>query len=345
LTRLLNRRLKNKPWHIGACLLFFISLSYIETLAQAHRSFSFLDLPGIAGQAALGGVNYTLTEDPLMFLANPALLDSAHRHFLSVHYQNFPGGLHIGTVGYQWEGSEKWEFGAGLQYLNYGEFKGFDDTGFPLGTFHANEFAISGGVSRKEGVFTYGLNLKLLGSVLESYQAYALVADLGILYTHPEEDLLITLVAKQVGTVLTTYVQGQSLRLPSDVSVGISYRAENMPIRFHTSIRNLLDHREGTSFHPSWQSTELSIGDRLFSRVVVGAEILAHQQVQLRVGYNHLIRREFSSGGGQGLGGFTGGFNIDAGKFAIAYSRLFYHVAGATHLFGVSTNLNQWRKF
>ncbi len=304
-----------------------------------------MDIPSIAGQAALGGVNYTLTEDPLMFLANPALLDSSHRNTLSAHYQNFPGGLNIGSVGYQGKGTDKWEFGIGLQYLNYGEFEGYDDTGFPLGTFHANEFAISGGVSKKEGVFTYGINLKLLGSVLESYQAYALVTDLGILYAHPEEDLLITLIAKQVGTVLTSYVHGQSLDLPSDVRIGISYSAHNMPLRFHTSIRNLLDHGEGIPLLPSGQRAEPSVGDRMFSRVVVGVEILAHEQVQLRFGYNHLVRKEFSSVGSRGLGGFTGGFHINAGKFAIGYSRLFFHVAGATHLFGVSTNLNQWRKF
>jgi hypothetical protein len=340
-----NKRLKNKVWHIGGNLLLFLGFCYGELAAQANRSFAFIDLPSIAGQAALGGLNYTLSNDPLMFLENPALLDSTKAQYLAAHYQHFPGGLHIATLGYQWKGSGKWEFGAGLKYLNYGEFEGFDDTGFPMGTFHANEYALAGGVSRKEGVFSYGLNLKLLGSVLESYQAYAIVADIGILYTHPEEDLVVTLVAKQVGSVLTNYIEGQSLNLPSDVRIGLSYKAENMPMRFHASLRNLLEFGEEIPDFPTWHSNELSMGDRLFSRVVLGTEIIAHKQVHLRVGYNHLVRREFSGGGSQGLGGFTGGINIDAGKFSFSYSRMFFHVAGATNLFGVSSNLNQWRKF
>ncbi len=332
--------------HIGCCLLLLFGVGLGKTEAQqANRSFAFVDHPGIAGQAGLGGVNLTLDKDPLMFLANPALLDSAHRNFLSVHYQNFPGGIQVGTIGYQWEGPDNWEIGVGLQYLNYGEFEGFDDTGFPLGSFHANEFALSGGISRQSGVFYYGLNLKLLGSVLESYQAYAAVADLGIMYKHPEEDFRLTVVAKQVGVVLGTYLQGQPLSLPTDLRIGISYKAENMPLRFHASVRNLIQETDYYLADPNWREEQESFGEQLFRRLVIGTEIIAHEHVQLRIGYNHLVRREFASIGGQGLGGFTGGFNIQAGKFALAYSRLFYHVAGATHLFGVSTNLNQWRKF
>lgn len=312
-------------------------------LAQSSgRAFGFLDQPSFTGLAGLAGVNLTSSVDPMMFLSNPALSDSLHQKKISLHYLNFPGGVQVATFGYLLPGPKESTLSLGLQYFNYGEFEGFDDTGFPLGTFSANEFALTAGLGKTIGVFRYGMNAKLLGSVLENYQAYALAMDFGVTFRHPHEDFTLAIAAKQVGVVLSNYFQDAPLSLPADIRVGASYKATNMPIRFHLSIRNLIGDADAFSIIPQ---DVRSAGEGIFRRVVLGAEVLLHESFQLRAGYNHLIRSEFAASSGQGMGGFSGGLLFSSKKFAFSYSRMFYMVPGGTHMMGINTNLNELRKF
>lgn len=328
---------------LGILLLW---VSFPLTAQVSQRAFGFIEQPSYTGLAGLGGVNLTSGEEPLMFLSNPALLDSIHDRKPSLHYLHYPGDIRFATLGYQTKGPGNALLGFGLQYANYGEFEGYDEVGFPTGTFHANEFALTTTLAKAQGVFRYGISLKVLGSVLESYQAYALVADFGVNYTHPVEELVIGLTAKQVGAVLSHYIEETPLSLPADVRIGVSYKAENMPMRFHLAARNLLGDTDFLIAQPQVQETGEGFADKLFRRIVIGTEVLVHESFQLRAGYNHLIRKEYSVyDNGQGLGGFSGGFIFRSEKFALSYSRMFYRVAGGTHLIGINTNINALRKF
>ncbi len=211
------------------------------------------------------------------------------------HVLNYPGGINVASLGYQFQGPAQGTMSAGLQYFNYGEFEVYDETGDSEGKFHANEFALSIGYSQQQGVFQYGLALKIVGSLLESYSAYATVMDFGVGFVHPTEDLKITLAAKNLGFPISSYVQGQQLKLTMDIRVGLAYKPEHMPVRFHLAARNL--RREETDFFTTGAvgaENNHSAGEKVFRRLVWGAEILAHENFHLRLGYNHLIRKEMA---------------------------------------------------
>lgn len=324
---------------------FFASLH--QSFGQSSQyTFTFLDHPTHTHVAGLGGVNQTATGDPLMFVSNPALMDSAHHGLASFHFLNYPGGINIASLGYSFQGPANGTWAAGLQYFNYGEFEGYDDTGFSEGKFQANEFALSLGYSQRRGVFQYGGTLKVLGSLLESYSAYAAVMDFGVSFDHPEEELKITFAAKNLGFPISSYVQGQHLKLPVDVRVGVSYKPEHMPVRFHVAARNLRGEEADFFISDQGQIQEdNSTGEKVFRRLVWGAEILAHENFHLRMGYNHLLRKEFAVPSGNGLCGFSGGFRFRVKKFELSYSRMFYQIASGTNLVGVVTNINQLRSF
>lgn len=318
-----------------------------DLLAQTgNAAFNFIDNPSQAKLAALGGVNITAGKDPLMFLSNPALLDSTVLQTPSFHYLNFPGGIQAATVGYTFEGPFRGIWGIGLQYMDYGRFEGFDPVGMPTGEFGANEFALVLGYSEGTEVFRYGGNVKLLGSVLESYQAYAVVFDFGVNYHHPELDLILGINARNVGFGLSTYLENQSLQMPSDLRLGGSFKPEYAPFRFHLSLRNL-QNREVDFFipNPSRGALEVGMADKLFRRAVFGVEILASEQLILRLGYNHLIRKEFETAAGAGAAGFSGGFAFRVKKFELSYARMFYNIPGGSNVFGISTAINEWRTF
>jgi hypothetical protein len=315
--------------------------------AQASFSaFNFIDNPTQTKLASLGGVNITGGNDPLMFLSSPALLDTSSTDRPAFHYLNFPGGIHAASVAYSFSGKSRGVWGIGLQYMDYGRFDGFDAIGMPTGDFGANEFALVLGYSQGTEVFRYGANAKLLGSVLEAYQAYALIFDFGVNYHHPEMDLVLGINARNIGFGLRSYMEGQRLQLPSDLRLGGSFKPEYAPMRFHMSLRNL-QQREVDFFipNPARSALELSSMDRIFRRVVVGVEVLPHESLSLRLGYNHLIRKEFETASGAGFGGFSGGFAFKVKKFELSYARMFYNIPGGSNVFGITTGINEWRTF
>ncbi|WP_373497356.1 type IX secretion system protein PorQ [Aquiflexum sp.] len=315
--------------------------------AQTSRSaYNFIDNPSFTKLAGLGGVNITSGNDVLMFTSNPSLLDSASINTPAFHYLNFPGGIHVATLGYNFQAVNGGVFGVALQYFDYGNFEGFDAIGIPTGDFDANEFSFVVGYAQQMGVFRYGTNIKILGSVLEGYQAYAMAFDFGVNYHHPEKNLVLGLNVRNFGFNLSTYIEGQKLQLPSDVRIGGSFKPEHAPFRFHLTLRNL-NGREQDFFYPdpSVNRENVSTFDKMFRRAVFGVEVLPSENFTVRLGYNHLIRKEFGTSSGAGAGGFSGGFAFKVKKFELSYSRMFYNIPGGSNVFGVSTSINEWRTF
>lgn len=252
----------------------------------------------------------------------------------------------MATLGYNFKGLGKGTMGVGLQYFNYGRFEGFDDIGLATGEFNANEYALVIGYAIRNKVFSYGANLKMLGSVLEGYQAHALVVDFGVNFLHPEHDLVLAMNARNIGFILGAYTEGVSLQLPADFRIGGSFKPEYAPFRFHLTLRNL--QRGEVDFYipdPFGNSGELPIADRIFRRMVFGVELLPSENFNLRLGYNHLIRKEFETESGAGAGGFSGGFAFKVKKFELSYSRMFYNVPGGSNIFGITTLIKDKRTF
>lgn len=325
------------------CLLMVLQKSDAQT---SRSAYNFIDNPSFTKLAGLGGVNITSGNDVLMFTSNPALLDSSTVNTPAFHYLNFPGGIQVATLGYNIQARNGGVFGVALQYFDYGNFEGFDAIGMPTGDFGANEFSFVVGYSQQMGVFRYGANTKILGSVLEGYQAYALAFDFGVNFHHPEKDLVLGLNVRNLGFNLSTYIDGQKLQIPSDVRLGGSFKPEFAPFRFHLTLRNL-NGREQDFFipDPSVNREDVSTVDKMFRRAVFGVEVLPSDNFTLRLGYNHLIRKEFESSTGAGAGGFSGGFAFKVKKFELSYSRMFYNIPGGSNVFGISTSINECRTF
>jgi hypothetical protein len=60
-----------------------------------------------------------------------------------------------------------------------------DPTGAVLGTFSAREYAAVLGYAHTLAPYTIGVNLKLAGSHLAEYSAFAALLDIGGVFKHP----------------------------------------------------------------------------------------------------------------------------------------------------------------
>lgn len=313
---------------------------FLTTLASVHaqplggqRVFSFLDLPTHARVAALGGqVASAVSPDGAYHLNNPALADSVKNNELSIslmpylaaaNYYTLQYGLPIKKAGNN--GHSGWAMG--LQYLTYGQFDLTDPAGNTLGTFTANDYALSLTHARTEGNFTLGATLKAVGSSIEMYSAFGILADLGGVWRHPKRDLTFGLVAKNVGYMLKNY-RPLDANLPFDLQAGFTLKPEHAPIRLTLTAHHLqrfdisyndpnLNVRYDLSGNPIPKTT--SVTEKIARHLSVGVELLIHRNVNLLVGYNHQKRAEgkLTTGGA----GVSFGASVQAKGFQLTYGR------------------------
>lgn len=325
-------------------IFFLVSLSAFAQIG-GHRSFEFLNIPSNPKLAALSGVNITSSHgDPNMFMANPALLEPLMHNRLSFNYLNYMADIGLSSLTYVRDIENLGTFGAGLVYMNYGQIDGYDEAGYESGIFMANEFAFTAGGSHKLGNFTLGTNVKLAGSNIASFKASALLFDMGGVFSHPEQDLKIGMMVKNIGFVLRPYVENIPVNLPLDVQIGISYKPEHAPMRLSLTAFNLY-RRNIAYFDPQSRfanNEEPGKFDNIFRHFSFGTEFILSKNVNLRAGYNHLIRKELKLEQHGGLAGFSFGMLFRMKAFEFSYSNQVYHVAGGAHHFGITSNLNSF---
>ena len=300
-----------------------------------QRVFSFLDLPTHARVAALGGQVATATSpDGSYHLNNPALADSTPVNQLSISlmpylaaakYYTLQYGLPVKGKGPGWR--SRWAMG--LQYLSYGQFELTDPVGNSLGTFKANDYALSLTHARTEGNFTLGATIKAVGSSIETYSAFGILADLGGVWRHPQKDLTFGLVAKNVGYLVKNYGPIDA-DLPFDLQAGVTVKPRHAPIRLTVTAHHLqrfdisyndpnLNIRYDLSGNPIPQT--VSVGEKIARHLSVGAELLVHRNVHLLVGYNHQKRAEGKLTTGGGGAGISFGASVQARGFQLTYAR------------------------
>lgn len=321
-------------------LLFICLLAGYDTLSQTSDSFTSLHQPSFAKIAALGGVNTSLYHGGnSFFLYNPALLSDAGNDHLSLSYGLLPGGAGLSNANYNFNLTKLGTFGAGLQYLSYGQIQGYDNTGAPTQVFTPNDFTVSISHARQANNFRFGATLKFSNTSISGYSGNAILFDLGGLFIHPEKDFIVGMVIKNFGFVTSEFSSISKTTLPFDVQVGTSIKPEHMPIRFSITIHQLqqwdltYDDEEINSFNSSL--------DNIFRHVVLAAEIILNEHVSILTGYNHLRRKDLRLEQVAGFSGFSIGTSISVKAFQLVYALGGYHVAGNTNTFTLAADLSQ----
>lgn len=326
-------------------VVLFICCHYAHAQVGGQRSFDFLNIPGDARTAALGGANVTMAgSDVNGFAQNPALLDSTVHNHLSLSYLNYLGDINFSNLAYARTLKKYGTWAVNLKYIDYGSIVSYDPAGVEMGTFDSNEFVLAIAHSRETGVFSLGGSLKFALSNIAGFKANALLADIGGRFKHPEKDLNVGLVIKNLGVVLKDYDELSQSDLPFDVQLGVSFKPEHMPFRFSATAYHLYQ-GDIAFFDPrgninDQEDSEPGVADKIFRHTVFAAEFVPSKNFNLRVGYNHLMRRELRLQEASGGAGFSFGVMFRVKAFEFAYSKALYHVAGSTNHLTLTSNFN-----
>ena len=335
-----------KPALILFCWLIGSRLPAQTTGGQ--EIFSFLRLPATARLTGLGSENVTsgFGQDVNMMAANPALLNKELNGSLSVNYLPLFGHIRQNSVAFARDFKKAGTFGLHLNYLNYGTMDETDASGTVIGTFQASAYVLGITHARTLDHITLGGSLKMAGSNLANYSAYALLADLGGIFKHPDKELTIGFAIKNAGVVLKNYTPQSQSTLPLDLQIGTTFKPEKMPLRFSVTAHHLtafdIAYNDPAQFQldPNGNPVrkDISVPEKIFRHFTFGTEILLSKNFNLRAGYNYLIRKELRLDNVSGGAGFSVGMMLRTRLFEFAYSRAFYHISGATNALTFSVN-------
>lgn len=334
---------------LGLALACLPSFSAWAQIGGQH-AFEFLTLPASAKLAGLGGVNVSSRDaDGTMLLGNPALLNEEMDGRASLAYIDYLADIRQSTATYVFNSSKLGRMGVGLTYLNYGKFEQFDAAGNSLGEFSVNEYALGVTKAVTTGNFTLGGTAKLAVSGIAGNHSVGTVLDAGGLFKHPTTDFTVALAVKNLGYQLRPYAGSEREPLPLDVQVGATIKPEHMPLRFSLTAHHLqqfdivyLDSTQRGKLDENNEEIKpkKSVGDKIARHFVVGGELLLSKNFQVRVGYNHLRRRELRLDTRSGGAGLSFGVTFRLSQFQLDYTRAYYHVSGASNYFTLARSLD-----
>lgn len=339
-------------------VLFQLPVAVAAQITGGQHVFQFMTLSPSARITALGGAQITVQDDDVAFAAtNPAALNPGMDGRLVFNHNFFLSDIQHGYAAFAtYLPRINFTVHGGLQYMKYGDITQADEFGTILGKVKAAETAFTLGAARQLSPrFTLGLNLRFGVSTLDVYQASALVADAGVMYVDTAHRFTAALVLRNYGAQIAQY-NGVREDLPYDLQVGFSKRLRYLPFRLSVILHhlhqwdiryndpNLQD--DGTLLFGGTQSQSSGNPglDNFFRHFIFNGEFLLgrNESFRIRLGYNHLRKKELSVRNYRSLAGFSGGVGIKISRIRIDVGYAAYHLAGGVLHFGVGTNLKDF---
>ncbi|RDI50250.1 hypothetical protein IQ02_02668 [Flavobacterium glaciei] len=335
-------------------LLYFFLIICAVSYSQigGKYTYQFLNLVTSPRQAALGGKVITIYDNDVNQVHfNPATINAEMDNHLALNYGSYFKEVSYGTASYAYTYDRHLQtIQAGVNYVNYGNFEGYDENGQLTTEFTGSEIALSFGYAYNIP-FTdihLGASAKLISSSLETYHSFGGALDIGALYIDERNDVNWGLAVRNIGTQFSTY-NGIKEKLPLEIIIGVSQELENVPIRWHLTIENLQQWniafsnpvRAESSFDGTDSEEKVSFVNNALRHVIVGVELFPKKAFNLRLGYNFRRAEELRLQEQRNFSGVSLGFGLKLNKLKFNYSYSRYTLAGNTSLFGLTINFQE----
>ena len=336
-------------------VLVLCACTELQAQIGGEHVYEFLNLPQNARATGLGEY-FIATADGDLGAAyhNPAALTADADQKIQISYDLFLADISRGSLAYGFTSKKlKSTLHAGLQFIDYGDFKATNTLGIVEGDFKVSEYALTIGGSRDlyERV-RLGVNTRIINSQYESYTSMGLTFDAAAFYHDDEKNLALTLVIKNAGFQLSAF-QDVRESVPFDIQIGYSRRLEHLPFRFSVIAHHLHqwdivyddpnDQPVDNIFGANQPEDNTGFVEDLFRHLVFSGEMYIgkNENVHLRLAYNHLRAKELKLDDFRTLAGFSFGMGVKLGKIRIDYGFGKFHTQAAASHFTLSTNLNR----
>lgn len=357
--------------YILIALLVFVSPMAFGQIG-GERTYEFLNLTNSARMASLGGNQIALHDSTDLNVSynNPSLLMHGMQNMLALNYVDYFAGVKYGYAAYSFRTPLPGNFAVGMHYINYGDFiealpngqktgASFNAAEYALNMIWSNEYKFK--YSKKDSLWassndslrvlnhrrvTYGVNLKPILSSFESYQSIGIAADLGLSYFSRSGLTVTSLVARNIGTQITTYYEGAEREsIPFDLQFGVSQKLQHAPIRFAATLQHLqkwdLAKPEEDKTGTTIVYKEDNVTKKFLRHLVLGVELLPSPNFTIRGGYNYQIRQELGMKERMSTVGLSWGFGFKISRFHFNYGSTRFHLTGSSNIISIALNLNE----
>lgn len=331
------------------CFLgLFVKTSFSQVGGEA--TYQFLNLISSPRQAALGGKVITNVDyDVTQALYNPATINIDMDNQLAFNYTSYLGGIGYGSAAYAYTIDRRRKtIHAGITYVNYGSFDGYDENGVATGSFSGSETALSVGYATQIGYsdFFVGGNLKLITSKLEHYSSFGAAIDFGLLYLNEDLDFNAAIAVRNLGSQITTYA-GLYEPLPFEIDFGMSQTLQHMPLRWHMTFENLQkwpigrpnSARATSDLEGNQTHEKVSFFNNALRHLILGAELFPDRGFNIRLGYSFRRSEELRILEQRNFSGLSFGIGIKMNKMRFSYSHARYTSASNASFFGLQIDL------
>jgi hypothetical protein len=332
--------------HVVLTLCLTGSALRAQTTEVSGRAsvFDFLGIVISPRASAMGAATIATMNDPSGLFENPAEISTLQRPDSSATYR----ALAVGFTKYILDINEGYlaynqvlpdsggTIAAGVQYMDFGSFQGYDVQGLPTGSFSSGDFALSVAYANVTNQrIHYGVAVKFISSSLASgsavsqnYSATGVAADAGLFYDYQPALMTFGVSVLNAGTELSSY-SGVREGLPLDVAIGLSKKLERLPFTAYLAFHNLTRDLEGHNWFYALNDFD------------VGGEFTLGKVFRLRFGYENQLRRDLTIPEGSGLAGFSVGLGFMIKQYQFDYA---FNSMGPAfqplHRFGASMNFN-----
>ncbi|MDY2592098.1 MAG: type IX secretion system protein PorQ, partial [Sodaliphilus sp.] len=238
----------------------------------------------------------------------------------------------------------------GLQYYGYGSMTETDAQGSILGKFNASD--INFNVTYSHDIATNirgGITLKYLYSKYGDFSAGAIAADLGVNIYNPDNELSLSVVAKNLGGQVKKFNGTTDAKdhLPWDIQLGYSQRFGTSPFRLSITAYNLrkwslpyYEPEDKNNTNSDLVKKE-SFGSNFMRHLVLGLEFLPSDNMYIGLGYNHKVRTDMSTYQRNFLSGLSlgAGMKVKSFGFGVAFAQP--HTGATTFMLNLTTSLGE----
>ena len=302
---------------------FFIVFILTASMTFGQTTYKFLNVDMSARAAALGGSYSTNNDDVDVLFYNPAGMGFLEKNPISFSFVKHLMDINLFSLAYSTEFENIGRFGTAIKYISYGSFDEADEFGNITGEFSAGELAfILGYTNEFTENFYYGANAKVIYSSIADKSSSAVGLDLGINYEIPKQQLNLAAAVLNLGTQLSSYIDTKE-DLPLDVTIGISKRLENLPVRLSLDFHQLNKERDELYQH--------------LKGFTIGAEFYLSDAFTLRFGYDNESRSDLKVGSSSGIAGFNGGLGVKISEYVFNYGYSSLGSIGAMHRISLAT--------
>lgn len=321
----------------GLLLLFLGVLTFAQ---DGTRVYEFVNITTSPRQAALGGNAQSMWDgDPNMSYWNPALASNQSHGFLALNYINYLADVNFGTLSavYQYDDDEF--FSIHGQYVDYGDFRGYDENDTPTGDFSAKDLAFSLGYARRlSDFFSVGAAIKYINSRIETYSSQAVAADVGLVFHDIDYNTNVSLAVRNLGFQVKTYA-GTKEKMPLQINLGLSQKLEHVPLELSITLHDL--QKFDNSIPEDENGNKTKFGRKLIDHVSIGGELFPGESFNLRLGYNFKRGNELKIEDNRTFAGLTFGFGIRISYFRFDFAHANYYKGSNTNHFGLIIDLDR----